>query len=48
MSTGCRKSLESIEFLVVVYLMSGARGIVVTKALCYKPEGRGFETRWGE
>jgi hypothetical protein len=21
---------------------------VVVKALCYKPEGRGFETRWGE
>jgi hypothetical protein len=26
----------------------GARGSVVVKALCYKPEGRGFETRWGE
>jgi hypothetical protein len=26
----------------------GARGIIVVKALCYKPEGRGFETRWGE
>jgi hypothetical protein len=23
----------------------GARGNVVVKALCYKPEGRGFETR---
>jgi hypothetical protein len=23
----------------------GARGRVVVKALCYKPEGRGFETR---
>jgi hypothetical protein len=21
---------------------------VVVKALCYKPEGRGFDTRWGE
>jgi hypothetical protein len=21
---------------------------VVVKALCYKPEGRGFETWWGE
>jgi hypothetical protein len=20
----------------------------VVKALCYKPEGRGFETRWGD
>jgi hypothetical protein len=24
------------------------RGIVVVKALCYKEEGRGFDTRWGE
>jgi hypothetical protein len=24
---------------------SGARGSIVVKALCYKPEGRGFETR---
>jgi hypothetical protein len=23
----------------------GARGSVVVKALCYKPEGRGFHTR---
>jgi hypothetical protein len=23
----------------------GARGSVVIKALCYKPEGRGFDTR---
>jgi hypothetical protein len=23
----------------------GARGSVVVKAICYKPEGRGFETR---
>jgi hypothetical protein len=21
---------------------------VVVKALCYKPEGRGFDSRWGE
>jgi hypothetical protein len=26
----------------------GARGSVVVKALCYKPEGRGFDTRWGD
>jgi hypothetical protein len=25
-----------------------ARGSVVVKALCYEPEGRGFETRWGK
>jgi hypothetical protein len=28
--------------------LTGERGSVVTKALCYKPEGRGFDTRWGE
>jgi hypothetical protein len=27
---------------------TGARGIVVVKALCYKPESRGFDTRWGD
>jgi hypothetical protein len=26
----------------------GAWGSIVVKALYYKPEGRGFETRWGE
>jgi hypothetical protein len=26
-------------------LVLGARGSVVVKALCYKPEGRRFETR---
>jgi hypothetical protein len=32
--------------LLVDYLtMKGKRGSVVVKALCYKPEGRGFETR---
>jgi hypothetical protein len=27
---------------------AGTRGSVVVKALCYKPEGRGFDTRCGE
>jgi hypothetical protein len=26
----------------------GARGGVVVKALFYKPESRGFDSRWGE
>jgi hypothetical protein len=26
--------------------LSGARGGVVVKALCYKPAGRGFDSRW--
>jgi hypothetical protein len=29
-------------------LLLGVRGSIVVKALCYKPEGRVFETRWGE
>jgi hypothetical protein len=29
-------------------LKNGARGSLVFKALCYKAEGRGFKTRWGE
>jgi hypothetical protein len=28
--------------------MVGARDSVLVKALCYKPGGRGFETRWDE
>jgi hypothetical protein len=30
------------------YIYFWARGSIVVKALCYKPEGRGFDTRWGE
>jgi hypothetical protein len=30
------------------YLHIGVRGSVVVEALCYKPEGRGFDTRRGE
>jgi hypothetical protein len=26
----------------------GARGSIVVKALCYKLEGRGFDTWWGD
>jgi hypothetical protein len=33
------------QFLPSATLFPGARGSVVVKALCYKPEGRGFETR---
>jgi hypothetical protein len=30
------------------YPWRGVRGSVVVKALCYKPEGRGFDSQWGE
>jgi hypothetical protein len=33
---------------VECYKSEEARGSVVLKALCYRPEGHGFETRWGE
>jgi hypothetical protein len=31
-----------------VYKIRGVRGSSVVKVLCYKPEGRGLHTRWGE
>jgi hypothetical protein len=40
---------EEWTYVHVVYrevlAMNGARGSVVVKALCYKQEGRGFDTR---
>jgi hypothetical protein len=33
------------HFMHVHELHTGVRGSVVVKALCYKPEGCGFETR---
>jgi hypothetical protein len=38
--------LNSMKVIVTsVGLTFGTRGTVVLKALCYKPEDRGFETR---
>jgi hypothetical protein len=34
--------------LIKVMKSKGARGNVVVKALCYKPEGRGIASRWSE
>jgi len=31
---------------LLLLLLYGARGGVVVKALRYKPEGRGFDSRW--
>jgi hypothetical protein len=36
------------KYFFVLQSYQGARGNVVVKALCYKPEDRGFETQWGE
>jgi hypothetical protein len=34
------------NFIFFTFLIvTGTRGSVVVKALCYKPEGRGFDTR---
>jgi hypothetical protein len=42
--------LSNNKFLISCwsYIFIGARGSVVAKALCYKPEGRWFDTRRGE
>jgi hypothetical protein len=40
------QSLEPYIKYKVISDILGAGGSV--KALCYKPEGRGFETRWSE
>jgi hypothetical protein len=42
---------SSVTVLICIQIESsqiGARGNVLVKALCYKQEGRGFETRWGK
>jgi hypothetical protein len=33
------------DLMLDYWLEVGARGSVVVKALCYKPEGRGFDSR---
>jgi hypothetical protein len=33
------------DILCYENFLKGARGSIVVKALCYKPEGRGFDTR---
>jgi hypothetical protein len=37
-----------LVFLEVLNIFLGVRGSVVVKALCYKPKGRGFDSRRGE
>jgi hypothetical protein len=36
------------EWNIVTLSWGGARGSVVVEALCYKPEGHRFETRWDD
>jgi hypothetical protein len=40
------RGTNEFDNIVKVYIVHlGARGSVVVKTLCYKPEGRGFEAR---
>jgi hypothetical protein len=36
---------KDIIIIIIIIITGWARGSVVVKALCYKPEGRGFDTR---
>jgi hypothetical protein len=47
-STGKRTSsaLAKLRKATITFVMSGARGGVAFEALRYKPEGRGFDSRW--
>jgi hypothetical protein len=38
-----RRTDENHEALVII-----AHGSLLVKKLCYKPEGRGLDTRWGD
>jgi hypothetical protein len=38
--------LSVVSYLMKVSIAQGARGGAVIKALRYKPEGRGFDSRW--
>jgi hypothetical protein len=42
------EALKLKEPIRKLYTEPGARGSIVVKALCYKPEGRGFDTRCGD
>jgi hypothetical protein len=39
--------MELLLFIIAI-IQIGERGCVVVELLCYKSEGRGFETRWDE
>jgi hypothetical protein len=45
----CDYNIYKVVLYNLTYVfLGGALGSVVIKALCYKPEGRGFDTRWGD
>jgi hypothetical protein len=45
----CKRTATDLEVKIrVTHKYEGASGSIVVKALCYKPEGRGFESRCDE
>jgi hypothetical protein len=40
----CKNQYKRINTITLFYM--GARGGAVVEALCYKPEGRGIDSRW--
>jgi hypothetical protein len=43
--SACYHSVQNKKLNTEDYNFAGARGSVVVKSLCYKSEGRGFDTR---
>jgi hypothetical protein len=39
--------LFDVEFIIVCYKTMGHAVAQLVRALRYKPEGRGFDSRWG-
>jgi hypothetical protein len=46
--TTCKVTFWPLPSIHYYCWSMGACGSVVVKALCYKPEGRGFDTQWGD
>jgi hypothetical protein len=44
----CYRETSVLAIIFGINMLMGGRRSVVVKALCYKPEGRGFETRLSE
>jgi hypothetical protein len=36
-----------VTLVIIIIIQKWLRGIVVVKVVCYRPKGRGFQTRWG-
>jgi hypothetical protein len=45
---GCHNLAINHTYFPETGVEHNAQGRVVVEALCYKPESRGFETRWGD